>query len=280
MYTDTDSGKEVKGMKTIIVDDEKWALEQLKLELSGKEDIEVVGIFSDAEEALLYVQTHPVDFALLDVRMPSMNGLELGCAIRKEKKDVIIVYVSSYPEYFSEAYRNVRADYYMLKPYRSADVKDVLERARLLSKRQKKRVQIRTFGRFDIFIDEQVVQFRNAKAKELLALCVERKGGNVKMEEAIDKLWENSPVNENVKTRYRKAVAYLNALFAEYRVPDIFVSAYGNCHLNRDKVACDYYEFLDSNEKPQFFGEYMHEYSWAEETAAWLDMSMQDYGKR
>ena len=137
-------------------------------------------------------------------------------------------------------------------------------------------MQIRTFGRFDLFIDEQVVQFRNAKAKELFALCVERKGGNVKMEEAIDKLWENSLLTENVKTRYRKAVAYINALFAEYRIPDIFESSYGTCYINKDKVACDYYEFLESKEKPQFFGEFMHEYSWAEETAAWLEMQMQE----
>lgn len=263
-------------MKTILVDDERWSLQQLQMELEGEADIQITGIFTDSEEALAFAKKNRVDFALLDVRMPGMDGLELGCLLRSINKDVIIVYVSSYPEYFSEAYRNVRADYYMLKPYRSADVKDVLERARLLVKRQRKRVQIRTFGRFDIFIDEQVVQFKNSKAKELLALCVERKGGNVKMEEAIDKLWEGSPVNENVKTRYRKSVAYLNALFAEYRMPDIFVNAYGTCHINRDKVACDYYEFLDSNEKPQFFGEYMHEYSWAEETAAWLDMQMHD----
>lgn len=262
-------------MKTIIVDDERWALEQLQSELIGEEDVEIVGMFSEAEEALEFAETHTVEFALLDVRMPGMDGLELGRLLREKNKDVIIVYVSSYPEYFSEAYRNVRADYYMLKPYKSVDVKDVLERARLLAKRQRKRVQVRTFGRFDVFIDEQVVQFRNAKAKELLALCVDHKGGNIKMEEAIDKLWEDSLVTENVKTRYRKAVAYLNAIFAEYRMPDVFVSSYGTCHINRDKIACDYYEFLASNGKPQFFGEYMYEYSWAEETAAWLAMRMQ-----
>ena len=174
-------------MKTIIVDDERWAREQLEDEVSMEKDIEIVGIFADAEEALEYAKTHSIEFALLDVRMTGMDGLELGCELRRLNSNVIIIYVSSYPEYFSEAYRNVRADYYMLKPYRSEDVQDVLERARLLSKRHKKRVQIRTFGRFDLFIDEKVVPFRNAKAKELLALCVERKGGNVTIEEAIDK---------------------------------------------------------------------------------------------
>lgn len=264
-------------MKTIIVDDERWSLEQLQYEIANKEDIDIVGVFSNSVDAMEYSKTHPIDFALLDVRMPAMNGLELGCFLRNKNPDIIIVYVSSYPEYFSEAYRNVRADYYMLKPYRTIDVEDVLARVRLLSKRQKKRIQVRTFGRFDLFVDEQVVQFRNSKAKELFALCIERNGGNVKMEEAIDKLWEESLLTENVKTRYRKAVAYLNALFAEYRIPDVFENSYGVCHVNREKISCDYFEFLDSDcqDKPMFYGEFMHEYSWAEETAAHLEMKIQ-----
>ena len=183
-------------MKTIIVDDERWAREQMEDELINEEDIEIVGMFADSEEALEYARHNQVDFALLDVRMGEMDGLELGRSLRDFHQNLIIIYVSSYPEYFSEAYRNVRADYYILKPYNTDDVQDVLMRVRLLSKRQKKRVQIRTFGRFDVFIDEKVVIFKNTKAKELLALCVDRKGGNVSLEEAIDKLrgWMQSSI--------------------------------------------------------------------------------------
>lgn len=264
-------------MKTIIVDDEMWALEQLKSELKNIDDIELCGCFMDSDDAYQYVSHNKVDFALLDVQMPGMNGLELGVELRKAYPEVIIVYVSSYPEYFSDAFRNVRADYYMLKPYRAMDVQDVVERARLLAKRQNKRVQIRTFGRFDVFVDGQVMSFRNSKAKELLALCVHREGGYVMMEEAIDKLWEGMPLSENVKTRYRKAVAYLNAIFVEYRLPGIFINEYGKCHIEKDQVACDYYDYLRSENRQKFFGQYMNEYSWAEETAAWLEMEQKKY---
>jgi two-component SAPR family response regulator len=240
------------------------------------ENIELVGTFMNPIDALKYSLSNTVEFALLDVKMKGMDGIELGQELRRLYPDVIIVYISSYPEYFSDAYRNVRADYYMLKPYRPEDIADVLKRVNLLSRRQKKMVQVRTFGRFDIFINEQPVKFSNAKAKELLAICVDRNGGIVKMEEAIDKLWEDSPLSENIKARYRKAVAYLHALFTEYRVPDIFVSGYGSCHIVKEKIACDYYEFLEAKEKPLFFGQYMYEYSWAEETAGMLEMQMQE----
>lgn len=262
-------------MKTIIVDDELWALEQLQSELKQEADVCICGCFQNSEDALAYAGTHAVDFALLDVRMHGMNGLMLGRALRELHPQVIIVYVSSYPEYFSEAYRNVRADYYMLKPYCADDVRDVLERARLLSKRQKKRVQVRTFGRFDLFVDEQPVRFSNAKAKELFAICVDRKGGIVTMEEAIDKLWEDSLLTVNVKAKYRKAVSYLHTLFAQYQISDIFVSGYANCHVVKEDISCDYYDFLEAEKKPKYFGSYMYEYSWAEETNAWLDMQLQ-----
>ena len=105
-------------MKTIIVDDELWAVKQLESAFRDRHNIDLVGIFRDPLQALEYAEQHPVDFALLDVRMGGMDGIELGRRLRHLYPDLIIVYVSSYPEYFSDAYRDVRADYYMLKPYR------------------------------------------------------------------------------------------------------------------------------------------------------------------
>ena len=58
----------------------------------------------------------------------------------------------------------------------------------------------------------------------------------------------------------------------EYCVPDVFVSSYGSCRIVKEAVSCDYYDFLDAKEGMHFFGEYMHEYSWAEKTAAGLEM--------
>ena len=60
-------------------------------------------------------------------------------------------------------------------------------------------------------------------------------------------------------------------------MPNVFISGYGNCHLVKEAVSCDYYEFLESKDKPMFFGEFMHEYSWAEQTAGQLEMQMQKF---
>ena len=72
-----------------------------------------------------------------------------------------------------------------------------------------KRVSIRTFGYFDVFVDDRPIAFRNEKSKELFALLVDRRGGFVSSEEAIGFLWENEPANPVTLARYRKVALRL-----------------------------------------------------------------------
>lgn len=131
------------------------------------------------------------------------------------------------------------------------------------------KIYLRAFGRFDVFADNQLVSISSAKAKELLALCVDHCGGDVTMEEAIDKLWTDRAYDERSKNLYRKTVSYLHHLFETLNRPDVFSSARGRCHLNQEAVDCDYFRYLSGDCVP-FTGEYLSNYSWAEETTAWL----------
>lgn len=89
--------------------------------------------------------------------------------------------------------------------------------------------------------------FSNKKAKELLALCVDNKGGVVTMEEAVDKLWENRLYDEKVKNLYRRAVMDLNKIFSTYGIKDVFVKKRAACWINYANVDCDYYMWIEEN---------------------------------
>jgi DNA-binding NtrC family response regulator len=71
----------VEKCRVLLVDDERDFLEVLIRRL-GKRDVDVHGV-SSGEEALQYLQAKPIDVAVLDVRMPGMDGLT---ALRKIKK--------------------------------------------------------------------------------------------------------------------------------------------------------------------------------------------------
>jgi DNA-binding NtrC family response regulator len=71
----------VEKCRVLLVDDERDFLEVLIRRL-GKRDVDVHGV-SSGEEALQYLQAKPIDVAVLDVRMPGMDGIT---ALRKIKK--------------------------------------------------------------------------------------------------------------------------------------------------------------------------------------------------
>ncbi len=129
-------------------------------------------------------------------------------------------------------------------------------------------VRIRTFGYFDIFIDDKPIAFRNKKAKELLALLVDRRGGYVTSEQAIGYLWENEPANAVTLARYRKEALRLKNTLEEYGIGHILESVDGKRRIIPETVDCDLYGYLSGKEEYAglFKGSYLTDYAWGETT--------------
>ena len=263
-------------LNTIIIDDEPLALDLMESYVRKTPFLNLVGKYSSAVKATEALQDKDINLIFVDIQMPELNGIILAEKMRELYPDLVVIFITGYEQYTLDALK-VKADYYMTKPYDSRDIKEVLERAKLLSARQKKRVYIRTFGRFDLFIDGKAVYFSNTKAKELLALCVDHRGGAVTIEEAADKLWEDRIYDSRVKNLYRKAVMQIRQILSEYGVEEIFSGNRGSCQIDILKVDCDYYELLKGNPDAvrewEITGNYLQEYSWAEETCARLEMA-------
>ena len=81
-----------------------------------------------------------------------------------------------------------------------------------------KRIVIRTFGYFDIFVDGETIPFSCKKAKELLALLVDRRGGFVTTGDAISYLWEDECTEKRIKDKFRKVVKELRRTLNAYGI--------------------------------------------------------------
>ncbi len=129
-------------------------------------------------------------------------------------------------------------------------------------------VSIRTFGYFDVFVGGNPIAFRNKKAKELLALLVDRRGGYITSEEAIGFLWEDEPVSTLTLSRYRKVALRLKNTLEEYGISDVVEAVGGKRRIVSDKVECDLYNYLSGKEEYAhlFKGSYLTNYSWGEMT--------------
>ena len=133
-------------------------------------------------------------------------------------------------------------------------------------------VFVRTFGHFDVFVDGDPIPFRSEKAKELLAFLVDRRGGFVTPESAIAALWEDEPVGERARARYRKVVLRLKSTLAEHGAPGIVESVRGKHRIVPELVRCDLFDHLDGKpaEGSLFRGTYLQDYSWGEVTLSEL----------
>ncbi len=256
-------------MKSIIVDDEIWALTQLQAELENYSRIEVAGCFEDPREALLYAQNNPVDFALLDIEMPFMDGLELGARLKALHENLILIYLTGYDSYVKDAILEVKADYYLLKPFDHKDIDGMVKRVTALGAERTRGgdVRITVFDGFELYIRGELIHFVNKKAKELLALCVHMAGKHVSLEKAVDVLWEDHPYDNSVKSLYRKSVIYLNTIFREHGIENVFENGRGYCCIHRDHIECDYFDYLDgkaARDQEDLRERYLQEYPWAD----------------
>lgn len=102
-------------IKIIICDDDALIRESLKIILSMEEGLEIVGEADNGLKAVELCIMEKVDVALMDVRMPIMNGVEaLKEIVKKTQTKVIVLSTFDEDEYIKESVR-YGASGYMLK---------------------------------------------------------------------------------------------------------------------------------------------------------------------
>ena len=117
--------------RVLIADDENSVVQSLVCSIPWEElGLEVVRTASDGAAVLEYVEKEEVDIAILDIRMPGVNGLELCSEMRKKNERIQLIIASGYAEF---AYTEKAIQYgvigYCLKPLDYVQVTRFLRRA-------------------------------------------------------------------------------------------------------------------------------------------------------
>src|SRR5947208_15789317 len=99
--------------RLVIADDHELIRAGLCSMLTGQRGLEVVGEAENGREALALCRRLQPDLALIDVRMPEMDGLATCRSIKQEcpSTSVILVTIHENPEYLLEALKAGAAGY-------------------------------------------------------------------------------------------------------------------------------------------------------------------------
>ena len=102
-------------IKIVLADDDEIILEGLKIIITSDKELEIIETFKNGEEAVKYCFVNKVDIALLDVRMPIMDGVDAAKEIsEKSMTKVIVLTTFDEDEYINRAL-NSGAKGYILK---------------------------------------------------------------------------------------------------------------------------------------------------------------------
>ncbi|KPM31944.1 LytTR family two component transcriptional regulator [Croceitalea dokdonensis DOKDO 023] len=113
-------------INAVIVDDESKALESLSWELSNLSDeVKITASFTDAHEALDYLDKNTPDCLFLDIEMPKMDGFQFIQNLRNKNFPVVIT--TAYNQYALKALKNQAIDY-LLKPIDTDDLAETVEK--------------------------------------------------------------------------------------------------------------------------------------------------------
>ena len=253
-------------MNVILVDHEKPSLENLEYIVQKVLPGALLASFHHAAHALEYIKTHRMDIAFLDVSMPGAEGIALAKLLQEKNPRVNLLFCSGSPDYAMAAW-DMNCSAYLLKPITEEKVRNAVSNLRYPVSYEK-RVELRCFGNFEAFCDGSPIQFKYNRTKELLAYLTDRNGVRCSIKELSAVLFEN---DQHRSYMYQIRLDLVNTL-GELGVGDILVQSRGYLGIARDRVKCDYFDYLDHKiDAPA--QEYMTQYSFGERTCAALFMN-------
>lgn len=263
-------------MLVVIVEDEHLLLESSVRTVSEALPCAEIRSFLYPVDALKFIQERPdkPDIVFSDIEMPGMDGITFALRVKNESPETKIIFVTAFPQYAVDAFR-VRASGYLIKPLKKEDVLEEISQLNLTYVTDPDKLEIRCFGRFEVFYKGRPLKFRRRQTKELLAFLIDGNGSICTPEEAAIAIWETEDDIKAEKNRLRQLISDMRKTFAEIGMEHVLIRGNGTMAIDRNLVDCDYFRFLDGDITAinQYRGEYMTQYSWAELTSSALYFS-------
>lgn len=268
-------------MHTITVDDESLAVSAMLRELKKKDpDGTHIGTVR-VTEFLDYVRRHPdLDIAFIDVQMKT-DGITLTKKIKEIRKDLNIVIYSGHPQYKADAL-DLHVSSFITKPVTEKKLQTALDNLRFplkVSKQDSEAIsdllRVKTFGSF-IAYDRKgnVLKFTSRHAQAVLAFLIDQCGYPVTPRDIADVVFEVDDYDNYASKRISRYISELRNDLAAAGFEDVVIKENRTVKLNKQRVTCDLFDALGGDEAAleAFHGEYLIDYSWAENSETCQDL--------
>jgi DNA-binding LytR/AlgR family response regulator len=116
-------------MHILITDDERPARSELRYILEDLEPGATCYEAANGEEALVLIESAPIDVVFLDINMPGLDGLTVAATIVDGPEPPLIVFATAYDEHALRAFELAALDY-VVKPFDERRLAQTMGRVR------------------------------------------------------------------------------------------------------------------------------------------------------
>ncbi|MCR5586059.1 MAG: response regulator [Lachnospiraceae bacterium] len=255
-------------MEILVVDDEKMLRQGLATEIKKVLPDAEIKMAENGNQAIEIFKNSDIMLVFLDIEMPGISGLETAKKLKEIQPDVNIIMTTAYSQYAVEAYK-LHVGGYLLKPVDEDDIREELDNLKhpLTLAEDDNKLKITCFGEFNATFRGEPLKYKRKKSKELLAYLIAKNGATATRAELCDILWEGESVTRSNQSYLGALIIDLKNALKSVGMESAFCHSRNEYYLNKEKVNCDYYEFLNGNPIAikNYRGEFMLQYSWGEE---------------
>jgi two-component SAPR family response regulator len=155
-----------------------------------------------------------------------------------------------------------------MKPISAEDVQGEIDNIKGVIKKERL-LEVKCFGNFEVYVKGERLAFKRSRTKELFAFLVDRNGAGLTAKQICAVLFPDDSDDAKNSAYLRQLVMDLKSTLKSVGAESVLCHDTPCYRVDTNLLKCDYYSYLETG-KPEFLGEYMAQFSWAEETCAML----------
>lgn len=193
----------LKALVTVsVIEDDKHYREGLKELIDGSDYFRVLNLYPSAEIALPHITSHPPDIAVVDIKLPGKNGVELIGAIKEALPETLCMVCSFYDddEFVFKALKN-GASGYILKDSMPVQIIESLKELHQGGAPMSRYIAKKVINTFQVKIHHPKLSELTERENEILHLI----STGLVVKEVAEKLFLSShTVTKHLKNIYNK----------------------------------------------------------------------------
>lgn len=218
-------------MKVMLVDDEPLALQFLETQLHSIGDFKIVGAYRTSRGLTERIKDKKPDLLFLDIKIGTVNGVELAAAIQEAHPELPIVFVTGFHEYAVQAFELNALDY-LVKPIQKDRLRKTIQRLKMDEQKNGSDapIQINCMPTLQFIQNGEAlpVQWRTSKAKEIFCYLLHHAGKPVRKDVLIERFWEEKAPEKAFTQLYSTIYVIRKTLAAS--LPALSLSNYNQCY--------------------------------------------------